>query len=543
MSRPQPARLGPFTGGINTASDPSMLQDNEMVDCTNMSLDLDGSLVARPPIKPVTPVAVVLPYTDFAVIGNGIIDGIPYVFYSYYDDTLLHTTMAFDGVNTLFIAAMRATVALQYGDVVYFVPGTNPSISEPNNGGGYWDGFTFTAFGSGSSAIPPGESAVFYKSRLWVTPGDNASALARHQLKFTEPIDPNAPGTLDWNAGVNLIPVSPGDGEYLMDIKVYNDNLILFKQDSTYIFVYDVLPTQGTLKLINDNIGVSSRRCVVSYENSLYTMHEGKVYEIVNYNFARINEKTPFILETDVPVAGQTLQFPVCMSLFGDKLIVRYYKRTYVYELRTKTWSRWIMQDAYSNYFGPLVDMPQIAPNSFNIQYYAASALSTNHLFVIKNGYDNATYEVASVDGTTKVAIICTVYTKTYDFGESFNFKRLTWWGMDCITQSNCVGYAFPVAVRPIATWGVVDDYTWGQIQNSIWAYPVPIGIGAISTSVTDPNLFQRKFIKFLKALRFRQIYFGTLFYYYGSTNDGPPRFVSLTAFVGSKQLVPKQVN
>ena len=44
-----PIRLGPFVGGINQLSDPTALQDNELVDAVNLELDLDGSYIGRPP--------------------------------------------------------------------------------------------------------------------------------------------------------------------------------------------------------------------------------------------------------------------------------------------------------------------------------------------------------------------------------------------------------------------------------------------------------------------------------------------------------------
>ena len=44
-------RLGPFTGGLNLASDPTILEDEELIQCLNMELDIDGSLVYRPAIQ------------------------------------------------------------------------------------------------------------------------------------------------------------------------------------------------------------------------------------------------------------------------------------------------------------------------------------------------------------------------------------------------------------------------------------------------------------------------------------------------------------
>jgi hypothetical protein len=44
-------RLGPFSGGLNIGSDPVLIGDNELIDCLNLELDIDGSLVSRPAIQ------------------------------------------------------------------------------------------------------------------------------------------------------------------------------------------------------------------------------------------------------------------------------------------------------------------------------------------------------------------------------------------------------------------------------------------------------------------------------------------------------------
>jgi hypothetical protein len=45
----QPIQVGPFIGGLNTFSDDTSIADNELVLAENWDLDLDGSLVSRPP--------------------------------------------------------------------------------------------------------------------------------------------------------------------------------------------------------------------------------------------------------------------------------------------------------------------------------------------------------------------------------------------------------------------------------------------------------------------------------------------------------------
>ena len=50
MASPKRAvQLGPFMKGLNTFSDPSAVPDDGLAELLNMELDLDGSLVSRPP--------------------------------------------------------------------------------------------------------------------------------------------------------------------------------------------------------------------------------------------------------------------------------------------------------------------------------------------------------------------------------------------------------------------------------------------------------------------------------------------------------------
>ena len=41
--------IGPFVKGLNTFSDPSAVPDDGLAELLNMELDLDGSLMSRPP--------------------------------------------------------------------------------------------------------------------------------------------------------------------------------------------------------------------------------------------------------------------------------------------------------------------------------------------------------------------------------------------------------------------------------------------------------------------------------------------------------------
>jgi hypothetical protein len=78
-----------------------------------------------------------------------------------------------------------------------------------------------------------------------------------------------------WDSA-NFFDLGSGDGQDAIDILVYNDNVFMFKQDSTYVLSFDTAPKEGTLRRISDEIGVSGVNCTVIYNNVLvsYTMKE-----------------------------------------------------------------------------------------------------------------------------------------------------------------------------------------------------------------------------------------------------------------------------
>jgi len=526
MTRPAIAKLGPFTGGINIASDPSSVADNELVDCVNLELDLDGSLITRPPITEATDNAATTT-ERLVMIGSAIFAGGTYIFASNVDGTF-----AFNGTTwTLVRAGLQSRVAIQYNNVVYIIAQTGST-----NNGGYWDGTTWTT----DANMPKGEAAVTYKNRLWVVPGILAPHSSAHIVSFTDIIVAGTPG-LSWPS-VNIIGVSVGDGQKLIDIQVYADALMLFKQDSTYVLSYDVRVTEGTLRQVSDNIGATTRRCVVSYENSTFVYHEGNVFEIANYSFNRINMKVPFELDTTVP-AGTTRAEEVFLCLLGDRLILNYYNRIYVYGLLTKTWSRWESSQPLFHNFGPLQEFPALPTQSALVRYYAGSAITQyENIVVMRDGFDATTETL----GATTYPIECYIVTKNYDFGDSAHFKKLAWWGVDLLATGNITGRATPVTASEVTTWGQLNLVTWASVQASPWNNPLnkaSIAVAPVSTNVTDTLSAIRKFIKFLKALRFRQINFYVKVQTTGSKAQGPTRLYSLSAIVGVKEGVVKQVS
>lgn len=520
MARAEALRLGPFVGGMNTASDPTAVADSELVDCTNMELDIDGSLVSRPPIvETTTPGGLTQRIT---VIGRG----------SFPEGNYLIASNSagvykFDGTSwTNLKIGLQSEVALQFFNFIWIVP-----KSGTGGVGGRWSPSTgFVA----DADMPEGEAAIFHKTRMFICPGKSAS-VNESRLRFTEPI---ASSTLNW-LSTNLIDVSPGDGQNLIDIEVYNDNLLLFKNDSTYVLAYDIRPSDAIVRNINPTLGVTDKRCVVSFENSIFCFHEGNLYEIINYDFSQINTKLPLEFDGTAPSTRLDDAF-IC--LLGARLIVRYFNRIYVFGLRTRTWTRWESQSDVLHNFGPLMAFPTDALQAVNTKYYAGSTIGSFTNFVyIQDGYDGSTIE-HEISPTVNYDINCTVLTKNYDLADSHHFKRLMWWGADILTTRDVVGTATPVVISFQVTWNDLATTTWNALAARTWNQPLASPAGVVTNAVNSTD-GGRLFTKFLKSLRFRQINFRLDLVNDGSTVQGPARVFTLTAMIASKQTVTKQVN
>jgi hypothetical protein len=512
----QPVILGPFASGLNIQSDPSALEDTELVDCVNFEVDLDGSLISRPPV---------VQHSSSSPNGRMLILG----FAMFMGGTCLIGSCPgglyyFQGSSwTLITSTIRATSMVQFQSKV-FIP-ANPGEGNP---GGWWSmdaqGAVAPKTWTPISTMPRGEGITAYKGRLFIVPGLHATSnRSRIYWSGVNPGDSTLDPTI-WDTVNDYVDVNPGDGQAGVDILVFNDSLFILKQDSSYVFGFDTSPKQGVIRKVSGTIGAARDHCVVLYENNMYIFHDGWVYEQINYDFNRLNTKVPFFYDPSSP--GSFSEEVFCTK-FGDRLIVRYYNRIYAFGFRTRTWTRW-----ESNfYFGPLTEYPPALVRAINSPYYAGSCINGNtNILQANNGYDNVMKEEMS----------CSILTKNYDLESSNRFKRLFYWGADVLSIDSIEGTVTPVVHAWRIPWSTLKTYTWGELQT--WGYPL---YTPVTTTALVPIGAQssRVFVKFLRSIRFRQLHFTLKMTTDGSTARGPARIFSLTAFVRLKENVVKAVS
>lgn len=552
--------IGPFAGGINTYSDPAQISDNELVDCRNFDVNLDGSLKSRPPWRLLNGRVVISsdsgstpPESSQLIIGTGTFEGNRFIIVnSNHSGTGFASYIYFvDGPSTGLLAKIADGIhskTHRYADFLYLVPDiTNTGV------GCKYDlvGGLVTVL----AAMPSGYASIVYKDRLWISGRRDIANNSR--LYFSDL------GVFDTWPGTNFFDVNPGDGDAVNDLVVYQDNIIIFKDSATYVLTYDTGPAQAVLNVINTDVGATGRNCVDVYENSVFILKYNQVYEMSNYDFVRVSIKIPFEYDATVPTTapynpgGQDWKYPLWLRIVGDRAVVRFYNRLYVYHLRLRAWTRWESEDTNIHYIGPITKLDNTNTDRLQgFESYVASPTLTKGLdengtgvssawrlyfkmFLMEDIYDDDNIENGDIDIVAKDIKLAAI-TKQYDVGLSHRFKRLMHWGVNCYTGREVTGTLFPFSVAYKVTWDQLSLYHWHDLNT--WDYPLT-DIPGVVQEVPSGTGKQIKFIRFPQSLRFRLLQFKIDMVTEGNTIDGPAFLYNITAFIGSKQIVPKAVN
>jgi hypothetical protein len=370
--------------------------------------------------------------------------------------------------------------------------------------------------------MPYGYTAVVHKNRMFISSGILALSATGSRVDVSAPSNPAAWVGTGSGTAVQF-DVNAGDGQSISRMVVFNDNIMIFKQESTYFFAYDTDPGLGQIRKISNVIGAANKFCVGDYENNLYVFHQNNVYEVVNTDFSRMNLRVPFELDG----TGGTYDMPIFLSIVDERLLVRYYNYIYVFNLRTRTWTRWTS----TRYFGPLQSIPKDLTGDAQNTFIGGSCLvGDKGWYTIFPAYTNTAVETFT----------CTAKTKNFDMSIGHKFKRMYWWGADVASVNSITGSLTPVVYSFAATWGDLSATTWGSL--TVWGQPLATP-SVVSTAVATLSAARRRFIKFPKALRFRQVNFQVDLTTDGSLSTGPVRLFTITGLMAEKETVSQQVS
>lgn len=509
MTTRKPVVIGPFSRGINTYDDPTALHDQECAEALNFDPGLDGSLRSRPP------------FTDTGDPLPSPGTGTPRLLGYYYNSSGEPFLIAGDGISstyqysagtwTLITDTFSATDMTQFNGRAWLV-----SPVGETDPGGYWtpaDGFV------ADTDMPHGTSIASYKSRLWVSEGVTGANPTR--IYYSKVL-----GQPDFWKDPAFLDVGSGDGQNVVKILTYYDTMLVFRSKSIWSFQYTSDPASAIQGVLVPGVGLQSPHAIVAYENYLYFMFNEDAYAFINNRAQQINIKVPF--RTFNP--GSTSN-PFAVSLFNNRVLFSYYEMIYVYSLRTQTWTTW-----RSDAWGPIGQLmaPYVNDDS-GVAYALPTGGGTgDHTFLKIE--DRVT--AASED------MLCVLVTKNYNFDVPGSFKVLFWWGIDAIFKTNIQGQVIPGVYNLSTTWGKLftDGISWGNLLGGTWSHPYLSDPSVISEVNTGPGP-ARKFVKFFKKLRFRQLQFRITFRTDGSVDSAPVQIFTLSTYMTEKQTVSKTVS
>lgn len=511
MGAGSPVKIGPFTGGLNTYSEPPSIGDDEVVELYNFDIDLDGSVVNRPPVTLTAP-------------GSGGVGGLTYLCtYVATNDAVIfiYSRMAPNlGVvayntqtNTwsVVIAGIKCNTAVQYAGKVWVAATLSSAVP-----GGSWDGAIWASL----PAIPRGTTSTIYKERWFIGTGSEASTPSR--LLFSNPA-----AFQTWT-GTDTADINNGDGQDIIKIYSFNGYIVIFKSGSTYTFGYDTSPSKGQQQSVSLTIGIANSSCLVEYENNLFVMYGTHLYQINNWNWEQINVKVPFIYYN---YSAKTTTENFAISIVGDRLLCRFYDNYFVYGFKTRAFSVWRF-DASTYTPSRFIRHPNLdtitgLPRYFSDNYNTASSVLYN-----------LTDTHSAVVGESFTTILT---TKTYDFNSPYTFKRLFFWGVDVLGKTSINFRVYPTVYNVPIKWSQLNGRKWSTLKT--WRRPIDISVDVTDSAILNNPSGIRSFIKLLKSLRYRQIAFTLTSTVDGSIAQGPYRIFGLTAFTSNKELVSKKVS
>lgn len=510
MPTRDPLILGPFVGGLNTFDDPSAIKDTEVSVALNFDTGTDGSFHSRPPIG--DQFFDVPTFTGDAPRFMGWFINTPgtaYMIASWNGGTWWKTRTS---SWTLITNTFAATDMVQFDGKAWMV--APPSSANP---GGYW---TVSGGFVADANMPKGETITSYKSRLFVASGRSSANITR--LYYSKIVgQPNF-----WQTP-GFVEIGYGDGEAIVKIENYADSIVCFREKSIWAYSYSSDPATAQAQVVVPGVGLQNRFCIQVWENSLYFLFNGQAYEFTGNRARSLSDRVVFTGDST-----KTNQ-PYSVSVWNDRLLVSYFENVYVYNFRTQMWTQWA-----STVWGALGQFYQEPSNSPNPDAWTLrSSASTGS--PIKTLYLR---EVGPTLATPAETMVCSMQTKIYSFQIPGAFKVLFWWGVDAFFNGTVRGYAIPVTYSQATSWGTLLSNTWGNLGT--WSHPA-IPDPTVLTTVTATGINAspiRKFIKFLKKLRFRQIYFRVEFDSNGQYKNRVTMF-TISAYMAKKQTVANQIS
>ena len=511
-----------FSAGMENVPDISAVPDNGLSLIVNMELDASGALVSRPPMTKVCN------FPSASVKGD---------FVGYYNrsDGKVFAVIAHNGKTYLWdsdtevftqITSFEAAGCAQFQNRLYLVCRTTA--------GGWWGEttagtgvYTYQSLAGGSKPMPKGDQIILYKDRLWISGWGNSDE--RTKVYLSE-ITNTVGGDINNWPPLNFFYVGRGDGQWITKLYAGPNDITIFRNASAYYFSFDADPTLGTLNRYEGNIGCDNKYSLALYQNYVYVISNGALYQMIAYQFYRRNDPAKFEFQPSTTVTPYTVD--VALSALGSRMILWYSGTTYVYNVTTNTWCQW-----ESDTQGALFRVIQRPEGYFgdDVAYGVTGSGETAKfgIYKITDGFNFVDRE----------DMVCRVRTKAFDFQTPDRYKTLYWWMADVLMAGEATGTAIPVVLTATGTtWDDMATKTWDELEAGTWDHPLIKSPGTSTSRDIPSGTPSRVSLKFRKKMRFRRVYFELAMTTDGSAATAPVHLFQLVTYMTDNQKINRGV-
>jgi len=415
MASSSDIRMGPWSDGINLLDEPDQLQDRQMLSCINLDVDNTGVLEPRRGLRysPIDSTANIK-YLMATVILAG--ETQPRALTSTYDGT----NSAFRALSTptsgaafTNLAAGQYYSAVQYQNKIWYIPGVSTTIgrfspsSTTNN--------PMTTVG----AMPYGDYGFILKDRLFIVRKATSELFFSKATDFTIWAAPDG----------GVIQVNPGDSAPITKVVTVNNQVIIFKRDSTFVLSFNTSPTgDGVLRQVASDQGALD---AITYNNEVYTYNSRSVFKFVNGFYQDIG--------LQLNLAGQdvidsAVSNPARLNVVGKTLILGTTPggKTYAMNLDTNAWSTYTLASDLSISTGTIFSRSSVGTAVF----FGDGTSKISFMLLARTQRTDQ-----SVDLSYK-APAYSFKTKEYNFDDSEVWKRMYSYHLDTRFDASVVGNA-----------------------------------------------------------------------------------------------------
>jgi hypothetical protein len=547
--RQRSAALQKFTGGLNNYWDQSAIADNELASIVNFEFSPNGALMSRPPIyremSGETPIVSPVVGQPIDIIGTYIrADGARFLVATTNAKTWIYNITAKSWTE---IASFKASDCTQYLNKIV--------LCSTTVAGGYWENGTFTS----TPSMPLLGGIELFQTRFFGYGVEGSSTANIVYWSNISTAGPSGESTSVWNwrdsnNNYLYVEIGGGDGQWITAIAQGYNDIVIFRNKSTYRYSYGDVPEEGNMQVMQQDIGAESKRSVVKFENAHFVLSGGILYKYQNWLYYPLNAQKVKLEEK----VGVDRRFQHAVSIVGRRAIVWHNGGVYAYNLDTETWSEW---DSTSNvaYF---VTVPRSSEENAEELYFGISGATTALVSGVSE-FSLFRIEDAPVSKVGLETFKCSLRTKIYDFETPVEWKRLYFWSADVASALPVTAVVYPVAITEASATTSWDELskdgptdvifkTWDELSKDFpldaflgtWD-EIAIPTGAIGTTVSDfPHVRPLRIeMKLNQALRFRRIYFELYLDCDGTALTSPVQVFSIIPMVGAKAKIAKGAN